>query len=192
MPLCVDLDGTLIRSDVLMESFLLLIKQRPWMIFVIPFWLLRGPAVLKHEIARRVDLDAKTLPYQTGLVGFLKDEHTKGRTLILATAAHRKLAEGIAAHLGIFAAVLATADGVNLAGRVKRDILVERYGERGFDYVGNSRADLSIWAMARQAIVVNPGKGVLQGATVCCPVSHTFKDKRPHWSTYTKALRVHQ
>ncbi len=192
IPLCVDLDGTLIRSDVLMESLLLLIKQRPWMIFVIPFWLVRGRAALKHEIARRVDLDAQTLPYQTGLVGFLKDEHTKGRTLILATAAHRKLAEGIAAHLGIFTAVLATADNVNLSGRVKRDTLVERYGEKGFDYAGNSRADLPIWAMARQAIVVNPGKGVLQGATVCCPVSHTFKDKRPHWSTYTKALRVHQ
>ena len=192
IPLCVDLDGTLIRSDVLMESFLLLIKLRPWMIFVIPFWLLRGRAALKYEIAHRVDLDAKTLPYQENLIGFLKDERTKGRTLILATAAHRKIAEGIAEHLGIFTVVLATADGINLVGRVKRDALVERYGERGFDYAGNSRADLHVWAMARQAIVVNPRKGVLQGATVCCPVSHTFKDERPHWSMYTKAVRAHQ
>ena len=192
IPLCVDLDGTLIRSDVLMESFLLLIKLRPWMIFVIPFWLLRGRAALKYEIAHRVDLDAKTLPYQENLIGFLKDERTKGRTLILATAAHRKIAEGIAEHLGIFTVVLATADGINLVGRVKRDALVERYGERGFDYAGNSRADLHVWAMARQAIVVNPRKGVLQGATVCCPVSHTFKDEQPHWSMYTKAVRAHQ
>ena len=192
VPLCVDLDGTLIRSDLLLESLLRLIKHRPWAAFLVPFWLLRGRAVLKQEIAKRVDLDVQTLPYQVGLVDFLRREHAVGRSLILATASHRKFADGVAQHLGIFTKVLATDEDTNLAGRAKRDLLVKHYGQKGFDYAGNSRADLQVWSMAREAIVVNPGNGVLRGAVAQCPVSHTFEDGHPTLSTYAKALRVHQ
>lgn len=192
IPLCVDLDGTLIRTDLLVESFLILIKQKPWLVFVIPFWLLRGKSVLKEEIASRVDLNVETLPYQSGLVEFLRKEHAAGRSLILATASHRKFADGIANHLGVFTKVHATEEGINLAGRAKRDILVKHYGIKGFDYAGNSRADVPVWGMARQAIVVNPGRGVLQGARNQCPISQTFTDRHPSLKTYAKALRVHQ
>ncbi|AEM49087.1 UbiA prenyltransferase [Acidithiobacillus ferrivorans SS3] len=192
IPLCVDLDGTLIRTDLLVESLLILIKQKPWLVFVIPVWLLRGKSVLKDEIASRVDLNVQTLPYQSGFVEFLRKEHAAGRPLILATASHRKFADGIAKHLGVFTKVHATEDGTNLAGRAKRDILVKHYGIKGFDYAGNSRADVPVWGMARQAIVVNPGRGVLQGARNQCPISQTFTDRHPSLKTYAKALRVHQ
>jgi phosphoserine phosphatase len=192
IPLCVDLDGTLIRTDLLVESLLILIKQKPWLVFVIPVWLLRGKSVLKEEIASRVDLNVQTLPYQSGLVEFLRKEHAAGRPLVLATASHRKFADGIAKHLGVFTKVHATEDGTNLAGRAKRDILVKHYGIKGFDYAGNSRADVPVWGMARQAIVVNPGPGVLQGARNECPISQTFSDRHPSIKTYAKALRVHQ
>ena len=192
IPLCVDLDGTLIRTDLLVESLLILIKQKPWLVFVIPVWLLRGKSVLKEEIASRVDLNVQTLPYQSGLVEFLRKEHAAGRSLVLATASHRKFADGIAKHLGVFTKVHATEEGINLAGRAKRDILVKHYGIKGFDYAGNSRADVPVWGMARQAIVVNPGRGVLQGARNQCPISQTFTDRHPSLKTYAKALRVHQ
>lgn len=191
-PLCVDLDGTLIRSDVLVESLLLLMKQRPWTCFLIPLWLLRGRSVLKEEIAKQVDLDVATLPYQAALVEFLKKEHAAGRSIVLVTASHRKFADGVARHLGVFTHVHATEDGNNLAGRTKRDLLLLHYGQKGFDYAGNSRADFPVWSMAREAIVVNPARGVLLGAENLCPVSHTFEDPRPTLRTYTKALRVHQ
>lgn len=192
IPLCVDLDGTLIRTDLLVESLLILIKQKPWLVLVVPVWLLRGKSVLKDEIASRVDLNVQTLPYQSGLVEFLRKEHAAGRPLVLATASHRKFADGIAKHLGVFTKVHATEDGTNLAGRAKRDILVKHYGIKGFDYAGNSRADVPVWGMARQAIVVNPGRGVLQGARNQCPISQTFTDRHPSLKTYAKALRVHQ
>ncbi|MBU2793349.1 UbiA family prenyltransferase [Acidithiobacillus thiooxidans] len=192
IPLCVDLDGTLIRTDLLVESLLILIKQKPWLVLVVPVWLLRGKSVLKDEIASRVDLNVQTLPYQSGLVEFLRKEHAAGRSLVLATASHRKFADGIAKHLGVFTKVHATEEGINLAGRAKRDILVKHYGIKGFDYAGNSRADVPVWGMARQAIVVNPGRGVLQGARNQCPISQTFTDRHPSLKTYAKALRVHQ
>jgi 4-hydroxybenzoate polyprenyltransferase/phosphoserine phosphatase len=192
IPLCVDLDGTLIRTDLLIESFLILIKQKPWAVFLVPFWLLRGKSVLKEEIARRIDLNVQTLPYQSGLLEFLQKEHASGRPLVLATASHRKFADGIAQHLGFFTSVHATEEGTNLAGRTKRDLLIKHYGIKGFDYAGNSRADVPVWSMARQAIVVNPESGVLQAAMNQCPVSRTFGDRHPSIKTYAKALRVHQ
>ena len=192
IPLCVDLDGTLIRSDLLLESLFRLIKHRPLAAFLVPFWLLRGRAVLKQEIAKRVELDVQTLPYQAGLVDFLRREHAGGRSIVLATASHRKFADDVAQHLGIFTKVLATDEGTNLAGRAKRDLLVQHYGKNGFDYAGNSRADFHVWSMARQAIVVNPGSGVLRGAVAQCPVSRTYEDRHPTLPTYAKALRVHQ
>ncbi len=191
-PLCVDLDGTLIRSDVLVESLLLLVKQRPWTTFLIPLWLLQGRAALKQKVAERVDLDVERLPYQAGFVDFLRKEHAAGRSIVLATASHRKFADGVARHLGVFTRVHATEAGNNLSGRAKRDLLVQHYGAKGFDYAGNSQADFPVWGMARKAIVVNPAKGVLRGAANQCPVSHTFENQHPTLSTYAKALRVHQ
>lgn len=191
-PLCVDLDGTLIRTDLLVESLLVLIKQKPWLVFLIPVWLLRGKSVLKEEIASRVDLNVQTLPYQSDLVEFLRKEHATGRTLVLVTASHRKFADGIAKHLGVFTKVHATENGTNLTGRTKRDFLVNNYGIKGFDYAGNSRADVPVWGMARQAIVVNPGVGVLQDAMNQCPISQTFTDTHVGVKAYAKALRMHQ
>ncbi|MHB8321194.1 MAG: UbiA family prenyltransferase [Acidithiobacillus sp.] len=192
IPLCVDLDGTLIRSDILLESLLVLIKKQPWIVFIIPFWLFRGRVFFKNEIAKRVDLNVQTLPYQAELVDFLKKEHATGRLIILATASHRKFADDVANHLGIFTKVHATDDDINLSGRAKKDLLVKHYGAKGFDYAGNSRADTHVWSMSRQAIVVNPGSGVLRDAAAQCEVSHTFEDRHPTVTTYAKELRVHQ
>jgi 4-hydroxybenzoate polyprenyltransferase len=191
VPLCVDLDGTLIRSDALIESVLLLIKTHPWAIFFIPFWLLQGRAAFKGEIAKRVILNAQTLPYQPDFFNFLREQYEAGRPLVLATASHTTIAQAISEHLGIFTQVLATAD-VNLSGRAKRDQLVERFGRNGFDYAGNSRADLHVWAEARQTIIVNPERGLLGEASAQYNVSHVFEDRRPTIATYAKALRAHQ
>lgn len=125
IPLCVDLDGTLIRSDVLLESLLQLVKQKPWTVILVPFWLLRGRSFLKGQIARHVDLVVETLPYQSGLIEHLKKEQASGRPIILVTASHRKYADVIAEHLGLFSAVHATEDGgKNLFGHTKKELLV--------------------------------------------------------------------
>jgi len=89
-PLCVDLDGTLIATDSLWESILLLF--RTWQIFLLPFWLIRGRAYLKYKVAQHVSLNVTTLPYYENVLTFLKEEKQKGRVLVLATAAHESIA----------------------------------------------------------------------------------------------------
>jgi hypothetical protein len=136
-PLFVDLDGTLIRGDLLLESFLVLIKRQPLMLFILPLWLFRGRAYLKQEIARRADVHPDGLIYNDRLLERLRQERALGRRLVLATASNRKYADAIAAHVGIFDTVLASDEIRNLKGKAKADAILEHTGGDPFDYIGN-------------------------------------------------------
>ncbi len=175
-PLVVDLDGTLTQSDLLYETFMSLLRKNLLYILLVPFWVVAGKTRLKDEIAQRVDLDPTTLPYQQPLIDFLRQQKAQGRQLILATASHIKFAQIIADHFGLFDAVLATDINTNLGGTAKRQELIRRYGDKGFDYAGNSMADMKVWPSARAAILVNPERGVEQAARSNFTVSHCFED----------------
>ncbi len=192
-PLCVDLDGTLIKTDLLWESLLVLLKQNPLLAILLPWWLLKGKAHLKHEIARRVTLDASTLPYDQELVEFLSNERRAGRELMLATASHTSYAQAVAAHLGLFDERVYGSDrSVNLKGARKVALLVERYGARRFAYAGNSTADFPVWAEAGEAIVVNASATVVSRARTLTTVSRVFSTPVTWVKQVAKALRVHQ
>jgi 4-hydroxybenzoate polyprenyltransferase/phosphoserine phosphatase len=192
VPVCVDLDGTLIRSDLLLESLVLLIKRNPLYLFLVPFWLLRGKAVLKDEIASRVTLNPAALPYNQEFLKWLQAERAQGKSLWLCTAANRNLADSVAAHLGIFDGVLASDRTVNLAGSAKAAQLVERFGEAGFDYCGNESRDLLIWQRARGAVVVQGGAKLEREAARLGNVVQSFPSQRRPLKAMIRALRPHQ
>jgi 4-hydroxybenzoate polyprenyltransferase/phosphoserine phosphatase len=192
VPLCVDLDGTLILSDLLLESTLALLKRNPLYLFMLPLWLLRGRAALKAAIASRVTLNPAVLPYNTEFVEWLASERRAGRNLWLSTAANEGLAAAVAAHLGLFDGVIASDGTVNLAGESKAARLVERFGERGFDYCGNERRDLMIWRHAHGAIVANASTSLEREAAQSAPVLHTFPARGHKARAAVRALRPHQ
>ena len=144
LPLCVDLDGTLLRSDLFLESIAGLLNRNLLWVFLLPLWLLRGKAWMKAKIADKVDLDVETLPYHTQLLDFLVEEKERGRYLVLITATNQKYADQVAQFLGLFSEVIASDKTSNNAGAQKHDGLVNRYSLKGFDYAGNSRADLCV------------------------------------------------
>jgi hypothetical protein len=158
IPLCVDLDGTLLNTDMLWESLKDVARKRPWCVCLFLFWFLQGRAHLKQQVAARANVDINALPYHHGLVEFLKQEKARGRKLILATASDQIIAEKIAARFDLFDEVLASNGARNLRGSAKAALLVERFGKRGFDYAGNSPVDLQVWSETRGAIVVNGSK----------------------------------
>ncbi|RZI86227.1 MAG: UbiA family prenyltransferase [Rubrivivax sp.] len=192
VPLCVDLDGTLIHSDLLFESLLLLIKRNPLYLFLIPLWLLKGKATLKAEIARRVELNAAALPYVEPFVAWLAQQKALGRPLWLVTASDQRLAEAVAQHVGLFDGVMGSDGRDNLKGAHKAEHLVQRFGERGFDYCGNHHADLAVWSHARSAIVVNGSASLEASARTLTPVEQVFAPQGQFAKHVLKALRVHQ
>ncbi len=191
VPLCVDLDGTLTRTDMLFEAFFVLFKQQPLAIFLCLFWALRGRAHLKEQIAKRVTIDVGVLPYNTELLAWLRDERSSGRDLYLCTATNQRLASQIAAHVGLFTGVLASTDSTNLAGKHKARALVEQFGDRGFDYCGDAMADVPVWRQARNAIVVGD-KHIAAAARKVNAAIIFFEQKRRLIPLVLKEMRVHQ
>src|SRR4030066_129287 len=146
VPLCVDLDGTLVRSDLLVESWFGLLKRNALHAFLAPLWLFTGKARLKHEIAHRVDLDVQSLPYDSAFLEYLRDQYRQGRQLVLTTASHEKYAKQVAEHLGIFNEVMASNGQTNFSGAEKHRLLVERFGNGGFAFAWNSRGGFVVFS----------------------------------------------
>ena len=192
VPLCVDLDGSLIHSDLLLESFLLLIKRNPFYLLLVPLWLLQGKAALKAQIARRVQINAAALPYNRPFLQWLQAEKASGRALWLCTASDERGAQAVASHLGLFSGVLASDGTTNLSGSRKAERLVAQFGERGFDYCGNAGVDVAVWRHARAAVVVNASARVQAAARQCGQVDAVIEPPPRSIKHVLKALRVHQ
>ena len=190
--IAVDLDGTLTLTDTLHESALCLLRDSPLSVFVLPFWLLGGKAALKAKVADHVDLDITTLPYNGALIEWLKEERAAGKRIVLSTATDIRVAQAIADHLGLFDEVLASDGATNNAGTNKRAALEAKYGVKGYDYAGNSAADIAVWAGARQAIVVNASDAITKRASQVATVAKVFPPQAVALSHWLKMLRVHQ
>ena len=191
IPLCVDLDGTLIRSDLLVESALALLAHRPLAIFSMLGWLLRGKAHLKQQIAQRVELDPSALPYNGELIAWLSEQRAE-RHVVLCTASDVKLATPVAEHAAVFDEVIASDGHVNLSGSNKAKALVDRFGDKSFDYIGNAPVDLAVWKHARAALVVESGQALSKAAAKVAPVEKRFEVRSGGIKAWAKALRVHQ
>lgn len=163
-PVYVDLDDTLISTDMLWESMCFLASQRPVSVFGLPLWLTRGKAGFKQAIAERVSFDPALLPYRPEVLEYLRGEKAKGRRLVLATASVGLIAEPIAEHLGLFDAVLASDRETNLSGDTKLAAIVHDCEGAGFEYLGNGVADVPIWKQAAVATLVQPSAGASQAA----------------------------
>ena len=190
-PLVVDLDGTLVRTDLLAESAVLALKRNPFSAFEMLVWLRRGRAYLKARIAERATLDSTELPYRRAVLEYLQAQRAEGRQLVLATAADEKIARQIADQLGLFDAVFASDGRVNLSGEQKRLRLVSAFGDKGFDYVGNSLRDLPVWSSARQAVLVGPTAHLRRRAAGVAEVERVLDDDPATPLDYLRELRLH-
>lgn len=195
-PLVVDLDGTLIPTDLLDETATQFLAHHPASAWRLAGWLVRGRSTLKRELADRAAFDVEALPLRDDVVEWLRGERASGRRMILATASDSVLAEAVARRLDLFDEVLASRDGRNLKGIAKRDLLVERFGRDGFDYVGDSTADLDVWSHAHTAHVVG-AKGAERSALAAragrtAEVGRSFDQQSGGWRALIGALRPHQ
>lgn len=192
VPLAVDLDGTLIRSDMLWESLVRLLRESPLQAVAVPIWWLQGRAHLKQQLAARVRVDPASLPYNEEFITWLQEQKRNGRPLILATASDIAMANPVAQYVGLFDGVMASDGKTNLRHAAKLRALTERFGPRGFDYAGNSAVDLGVWAGTREAIVVNGTDRLARRAAQMTKVGKVFPAKPSTLAALLAALRPHQ
>jgi 4-hydroxybenzoate polyprenyltransferase len=191
LPLCVDLDGTLVRCDTLVDT--LVSGMRNWRVWrALSYALTKGRAAMKQELARVERVDAASLPYNEDLLDYLRNEKARGRTLVLATAADRTTAEAVNAHLQMFDEVFASDGKRNLKGARKAAALVGRFGERGFVYAGNDHSDLDVWSHADRAIVVNAKASVTAKVAATTAIEKRLDGSRSPAFAALRALRPYQ
>jgi 4-hydroxybenzoate polyprenyltransferase len=191
--ICVDLDGTLVRTNLLLETFLAAVRRNPMVLFLAALWLWRGKPVLKQNLAACVTLDPALLPYNEPLIHYLRARKQAGAKLYLTTAADRRAAQSVADHLGLFDAVLASDGSTNLKGDRKRQAIQALLPAQPFLYAGDAPADLAIWKASAGAIAVNAPprvKAALDRENV--PTVAAFDAPASRLKSTIKALRVYQ
>jgi 4-hydroxybenzoate polyprenyltransferase len=189
VPLCVDIDGTVIRSNLVHELLLFLLRSRPLALLRILLLAIFNRARFKAKLSQISALDPITLPYRREVLSYLAEEQARGRTIILLSYANQRTAQAVARHLGLFADVIAVSDGRNLTPADMARLLCARFGPGQFDYVGQKSSGLGLWRTARRAVLVAPPAGLLrhhawnsQEAVILTPKARMF-------SRYIDALR---
>jgi 4-hydroxybenzoate polyprenyltransferase/phosphoserine phosphatase len=192
LPLVVDLDGTLIRGDFLIESFFALLARHPVRALAALTALGQGKGALKAKLAEAVTIDVGTLPLNEDLVAWLRQEKAHGRRIYLASASDRKFVDAMAAEIGLFDGVFASDPTRNLAGPAKAAALSDAFGTGGFDYAGNSSADVPVWQEAHEAILVGTTAGFARDMQKRFPLTREFDRRTMRVNDYGRALRLHQ
>jgi 4-hydroxybenzoate polyprenyltransferase/phosphoserine phosphatase len=188
----VDLDGTLIATDTLAESFLGLLKTAPWKMVGALSALMRGRPALKRHMAQSSPVDPAALPYRDEVLDEIRRAREDGRQVLLVTASDQATADAVAGHLGVFDEAIGS-DGVNnLKASRKADFLVSRFGAGGFQYVGDSSADLPIWKAANEAIMVAPSEGTRRSAERLVSKATVLSERPSKLKAAVKELRPHQ
>jgi 4-hydroxybenzoate polyprenyltransferase len=192
VPLCVDLDGTLVKSDTLLDTVIVLARQSPRSLLQFPGWIRQGKAVFKRKVSALAQIDVHHLPYNQPLLEYLRQQHAGRREIYLATGADTLLAERVAEYLGIFAGVLASDGSVNLIGKNKLAAFKEKF-PAGYCYVGNARPDVALLTHCVYPMVANPHRSLSAGLRVAKvqPV-RTFADTTPRVKAWLRAIRLHQ
>jgi len=193
IPLFVDLDGTLISTDTLLESLVLFIKKYPLKIFKIFLWLMQGKAMFKYNIAKAIIPQAKLLPYRKAVLDHLKKERDTGRKIYLLTAANQKIANSVAKHLGIFDGVFGSTKNLNLSGIEKVKTIKKDITTGQFDYIGNSREDLIVWEKANKKILVDT-KNRIENKLSSKDNTHILVNRKSMFSIklLLRGMRLHQ
>lgn len=191
-PLVVDLDGTLVRSDLLIECAFGELSRKPHAIIELARALGQGKSTLKHRLSEPEDFDPAILPYDEGVLRLIRTASEAGRPVYLASASHERLVSAVADHLGLFKGWFATDELTNCAGEVKAQKLVEAFGERGFDYVGNDAADLPVWNRSAKAYAIRAPRDVAKTLSSQHDNVEYLSHEQPTWKTWARLLRVHQ
>lgn len=192
VPLCINPEGTLFRTNLLLESGLQFLAQEPLSIFRLLLWTLRGRPVLEKKLAAQGVPDFASLPVNRDFLSLLKQEHDQGRKLVLVTAAGTKTAQAMAEPFGLFDGVIGGGEIGNHGQTNLAALLQEHFGAKGFDYAGSGRGDLEVRNAARKVILVAASNNLIEPAGTSGAGERILKAPRPHWGDWIRALRVYQ
>ncbi len=191
-PLCVDLDGTLVATDTLWESLLVLLKTAPHRMLALIFVLFGGRPRLKRYLSTHAPIDPAALPYREEVLELARNARQAGRPVLLVTASDQATAAAVAAHVDVFNEAVGSDGQQNLKGKRKAELLSTRFGRGGFQYIGDAAADVPVWKAAGEAIIVAPSSRTRRSAEQAVSKVRVVSERPNKWMAALKELRPHQ
>src|SRR6516162_3030554 len=191
LPLVVDLDGTLIKTNSLDETLLDALRRNPLDVWKLPIMLVAGRAVLKAFLASKSRLDVETWPVQSDFLNYVTTQFEAGQKIVLATAADRKIGEAMAARFPFISEVIASDGSRNLKGEAKAKHLCDRFPQ-GFIYAGDSAADLAVWRESKGSVIVGGSSRLLDRVRRIKEPLAVFSSGRNLAHVLRRSLRLHQ
>ncbi len=190
---CADVDGTVLATDLLYESLFVAVKRNPFVVFLVPFWLLRGRAFLKAQLASRAEgMAFDLLPIREEVAAYLKEQSVRGRSVVLASASHHTLVKGVAQQLGFVDSIVASDQSVNCKGSAKARAIAAHLGDQPWEYVGDSRADMEVWRSAARVVCVASTPSFARDVLSEFPDAQVFSVRSCSSHTLARALRLYQ
>ncbi|MBL4580255.1 MAG: UbiA family prenyltransferase [Gammaproteobacteria bacterium] len=190
--LYVDLDGTVIKTDLLFESILLLFKKNILQALLIPIWLIKGKANLKHQLSKRVHIPVELLPLNTEFHSYLKEEVERGRNIVLISASSQLVVRQVSDHLGLFIDAMGSDEETNLKSKNKVTRILQLDPAGGFIYAGNSKADIAVWLEASEVILVNCKNSLAENLQHGSEKIQHFDTPKSTMKKFWQAIRPHQ
>jgi len=193
IPLVVDLDGTLVRTDMFLESVLKTQKMSWKRLIELLSAMVNGRAAVKEFFAKGFEFDPSKLPFRKVVLSLIESRRLAGDPIILATAAAGRIANKISSETGLFDSSLSSTSTSNLSGIKKADALIKLYGYKGFDYVGDSSKDLPVWQASRKSYLVG-GSLSTKRAFLRIDTGEELQESRdvPRLIMWLRSLRIHQ
>lgn len=192
VPLCVDLDGTLIYTDSILEATILAVKHKPWLIFVLFFWILKGKNYFKHNVLLIAKPDAELLPYNQDVIDLIKQAKSEGRRIVLTTASLEDVAVDVNNYLNLFDQLIFSTETHNNRSSNKTNTLIEKFGRENFDYIGNSNADLNVFAACRNAYLLSNSSALKKKTASVNSNLTVIETHSSFFTNLTKEMRVYQ
>ncbi len=164
--LVVDLDNTLINSDIMINSIKWLIAHKPLLSLLIPVWFIKGKANVKQKLLKHIKFNVAKLNYNQDVIDYITQRKKFGNKIILATASAQYYADEVVKHLGLFDKAYGSSDVYNLSSKNKADFLIKEYGKYNFDYAGDHLRDIPIWQVSNLCVIVNASKKLQQKTSI--------------------------
>lgn len=190
--LCVDLDGTLIASDVSIEQIVTLARTQPWRLLKLPLWLAKGAAYAKSALGDRVTLDPSSLPYRPEVLALIQQARAEGRPVLLVSASDERAVKQIADHLGCFDGAVGSTAAFNAAGANKVKAIRDILGDRPWDYVGDAHVDGEVWREASGTLLVGSKRSARRAAEAAGHPVQKIKTREQTWRDWLALMRPQQ
>lgn len=189
--LAVDVDGSLLKTDMLLESFWAALGRHPWLCLLAVLRLFFQKAALKQRLAALARLDISLLPVRPEVLHVIHEAKTAGREVTLASGSDMSLVAPLSDRLRLESAPMASDGHINLTGARKAAALAARFGANGFDYIGDSSADIPVWRAGAGGYIVSAGAAltnkVSKAGLALTPIGKVAQSR-----ALLKSMRPHQ